>query len=180
MQLTLHNLIRKYYPAFPEYGNCSRWVSSILLEANLVTTYFVFPKTVFINMFENYEKLNIGTKSNMSVVFYEQPENIKNLKYGTSEKPLYGEVIAPLQLFRNYFYNNLKPYANCIVTINPKSFTAVPILNPNPVQPSKIRNVVNNKFFIIGSIISSIMIYKKGFVFVNNIKNKYKNYMKYE
>lgn len=157
----------------PEYGNCSKWMSSILLKGNLITGINVWPKTVFINLFENYEKTNIKTKSNMNIVYYQQPSHIRNLTFGIKNyEPVWFENIAPFQSIRNYFYGNFKHFANCIVHIPSNSMQAQITINPTPYQPSQYRNYLNNKYFIITSVCASIIIYKKSASYTfNKIKN---------
>eukprot|EP00602_Paraphysomonas_sp_CaronLab_P009472 CAMPEP_0185030380 /NCGR_PEP_ID=MMETSP1103-20130426/17312_1 /TAXON_ID=36769 /ORGANISM="Paraphysomonas bandaiensis, Strain Caron Lab Isolate" /LENGTH=245 /DNA_ID=CAMNT_0027565487 /DNA_START=88 /DNA_END=822 /DNA_ORIENTATION=- len=85
----LLNALKHIHPAIPEYGNCARWTSSMLLQAGLVTTYFVWPKTIFINMFENYSRTGIKELKNMNVVYYEQPAHVARLDYGVKSKPVW-------------------------------------------------------------------------------------------
>jgi len=160
------NLLRNIFPSFPEYGNCARWTSSMLLHAGLTTNYFVWPSTVFINMFENYKDVNIKTLSNMNVVFYEQPNHVAELAYGVRAKPVWFEKdIAPLQTIRNWFYGDLKHFAKVIVKVPENSTTAVvELVDADKVYyPNELRNVLNSKVFIMTSVVGSILVYKKGF-----------------
>lgn len=172
------NMIKHYYPNFPEYGNCARWTSAMLLKAKLITTYYVFPKTVFINMFENYSKTHIKQLSNMKVVYYIQPKNI-NPPYGTIAKPIWFESIAPFQTMRNIFYHDLKKFADCIVEIEiiNNHHKAICKYQPNAIKPSNIRNILNNKYLIIGSvglsIIGSVMIGRHTLKFTKQITKQF-------
>ena len=174
------NMVKNIFPNFPEYGNCARWTSSMLLHAGLTTNYFVWPKTVFINMFENYDKTSVKTKSNMNVIYYEQPKHIKELSYGVITKPiLFENSVAPFQSIRNYFYGDLKHFAKVIVYVPENETQAnIKVIDDNNIsQPNQLRNILNSKYFIIGSVITSIIIYKKGFVYAKkifiSIKNKF-------
>ena len=103
----------------PEYGNCSRWCSAMLMKCHLVTGFYVWPKTVFINMFENYKKTHIKSLENMNIVYYEQPEHVDILAYGVKGKLGLGSSIAPFQFVRNFFYRDLRQFSNCIVRVTP-------------------------------------------------------------
>jgi hypothetical protein len=147
----------------------------MLLQADLTTNYFVWPKTIFINMFENYAKTNIKNKSNMNVIYYEQPKHIKKLSYGVIAKPiLFENSVAPFQSLRNYFYGNLKHFARIIIKVPEKNTKAeLVIIDSDKVsQPNEIRNIFNSKYFIIVSVATSIFVYKKGF---GHIKSLYKS-----
>jgi hypothetical protein len=160
------NFFGQIFGNFPQYGNCSRWTSLILNQAGLTTKIFVWPKTLFIDMFENYDKTNIKEQSNMNIIYYEQPSNISKPFYGVSEKPVWFEKsVAPFQSLRNYFYGDLKHFAKIIVKVDTQTNYAKLIINPdNDIsKPNKIRNMLNSKYFILTSIVTSIIIYKKGF-----------------
>jgi len=172
----LLNMLRIVFPTFPEYGNCARWTSSMLLKAGLTTNYFVWPSTVFINMFENYSRLNIKSLSNMHVVYYEQPSHVQTLAYGVRARPIwFDKHIAPLQTFRNWFYGDLKHFANVIVKVPERSTTAVvQVVEEEKVhKPNEWRNVLNSKYFILPSVIGSILMYRKGWKYT---KQAYQNY----
>lgn len=177
------NQIKSIYPNFPEYGNCARWTSSMLLHAGLTTNYFVWPKTIFINMFENYAKTSIKSNKNMNVIYYEQPKHIQKLSYGVITKPiLFENSVAPFQSIRNYFYGDLKHFAKIIISVPEGNTNAqIKIIDDNLVtQPNELRNILNSKYFIIGSVVISTIIYKKGFTYAKNkiisLKQVIKNY----
>lgn len=158
------NLVKLINPQAPEYGNCARWSSMMLSKAGLVTNIYVWPKTVFINMFENYSKTNIKTQSNMNVVLYSQPVDlVENLAYGVKNQKVLFDTIAPLQSIRNWFYKDLKIFANCEVKIKPDTINAIPYINPNPAKPSELRNILNSTPVIFASIIGSICTYRYGY-----------------
>lgn len=174
------NFIGKFFPNlkynFPEYGNCARWTSSMLFEAGLTTKYFVWPKTVFINMFENYSKTNVQKLSNMNVVYYERAENVSKPFYGVKDRPVwFDKSVAPFQTIRNYFYGDLKHFAKTIVKVEPeKNVGMIEIKPDNQISyPNNFRNILNSKYFIFTFIITSIFIYKKGFSVMKNFYKKY-------
>ncbi len=173
------NLPRLFNKNLPEYGNCSRWCSAMLLRCHLTTNYNVWPKTVFINIFENYAKTDVKTLDNMSVVYYEQPQHVETLAYGSKNKiSWWFDNIAPFQLFRNFFYRDLKQYSNCVVRIKPGSMHAVVIENPDPIQPSEWRNIVNSKYFIAGSVIGSLYLYRKSYVLLRQKFQSFRRWTK--
>ena len=156
---------------YVEYGNCSRWISSILFQAKVTTNIFVWPKTIFINMFENYYKTNIKNLSNMNIIYYLQPNHVNKTFYGVKTKPLFFESIAPLQSIRELFYYDLKFYSNVLVKIPNNSIKAELIVNSKPFKPSKLRNIVNNRYVIAFSVVSSILVYHYSFNYIINLNN---------
>lgn len=171
------NFLGYFFYKYPEYGNCSRWTSLMLNQAGLTTGIYVWPKTLFINMFENYDKTNIKEQSNMNVIYYEQPKNISKPFYGVADKPIWFEKsVAPFQTLRNYFYGDLKHFANIIVKVNEQTNYAELIKNPDDKisKPNKLRNTLNSKYFICASVMTSVIVYKKGFNYMKNILKKYK------
>lgn len=160
------NFLGYFFSKYPEYGNCSRWSSLMLKNAGLTTGIYVWPKTLFINMFENYDKTNVKQLSNMNIVYYEQPKNISKPFYGVVDRPiLFENSVAPFQTLRNYFYGDLKHFANIIVKTNEyTNYAEIIKISDNDVsKPNKIRNILNSKYFICTSIVTSIIVYKKGF-----------------
>lgn len=146
---------------FPEYGNCAKWTSEGLKRAKIATSVSIWPKSILIDIFENYNKSTINYDlNNMHVVYYERPINAK-LSYGKGGAPI--EAVAPLQLFRSVVYGDMRAFADCIVKVPENSITAEVIRKQNPLQPDPLRNIVNNNYFIIGSCLTSILLYKRGF-----------------
>lgn len=169
------NFFGNFTGDFPEYGNCARWTSSMLFHCGLTTSYFVWPKTLFINLFENYYKTNIKELSNMNVVYYERSENITKPFYGVKDRPIWFEnSVAPFQSIRNYFYGDLKHFAKSIVIVDIKKNIAKIKINSDEQisKPNKLRNILNSKLFICSSIISSLIIYKKGFSMIKKYIKK--------
>lgn len=159
------NMFREMFN-LPEYGNCAKWISEGLRRANLVTSVSIWPKSIFINMFENSDKTEAKTQDNVSVVYYQRPEH-SQLSYG--KKAFSIEEVAPLQPIRSFMYSDLKPFANCIVTVPNNDICAVVTRVYDPIRPSKFRNIVNDPYFIAGSVVTS------GFT----IRHIYKNKTKY-
>ena len=169
------NFFGNFMNNFPEYGNCARWTSSMLFRAGLTTNYFVWPKTLFINIFENYYKTNVKELTNMNVVYYERAENVSKPFYGVKDRPVWFEKsVAPFQSLRNYFYGDLKHFAKSTVIVNSeKNMAEIKINSEEQIyKPNKLRNVLNSKLFICGSIISSVILYKKGFGLIKKYVRK--------
>ena len=167
-----------FFPNFPEYGNCSRWTSAILYRGGLTTGIFVWPNTVFINMFENYSRTEIKKTTNMNVIYYEQPEHVEKLSYGVKDKPIWFEKsVAPFQSIRNYFYGDLKHFAKIIVSIPKNQTTAIIKIIPDTQvsKPNELRNILNSKYFIFTSVFASVIIYKKGFGMAKTIYKNIRN-----
>ncbi len=149
----------------------------MLFKAGLTTNYFVWPKTLFINMFENYSKTNIKELSNMNIVYYERSENVSKPFYGVKDMPIWFEnSVAPFQSIRNYFYGDLKHFSSAIVKINPDKNIAIIEIKPEEKisKPNKLRDIFNSKIFISTSVITSIVMYKKGFRALKTYIKKYK------
>jgi hypothetical protein len=166
------NIFGKIFSNIPEYGNCARWTSAMLFQAGLTTKYYVWPKTLFINIFENYSKTQIKKLDNMNVIYYEQPEHISKPSYGVKDKPvLFEKSVAPFQSVRNYFYGDLKHFAKIIVFVPNNQTNAKILIKPEHMvsKPNELRNILNSKYFIITSVISSIVIYKKGFKYIRKV-----------
>lgn len=161
------NFIRELLPSrrLPEFGNCSKWTSTMLQKAGVVHKIFVWPRTIFIDLFESAHKRGFKT----DVVFYEQPRHIERLTLGVKSKPLWFEGVAPFQFIRNWTYGDLKAFATVWVTIPPGSTTAVVTKNPHPVQPSAFRNILNNKYVIMANVSCSMYVTYRGYKFVRRI-----------
>lgn len=128
-----------------EYGNCAKWISEGLKRANICTDTKTWPKSILIDIFENY------TESDTNIVLYQQPEH-SILEYGFRRFTLF-ESVAPLQPIRDYIYSNLLSYARCVVTIPTDGIIAIPQINPTTKTPDKIRNIVNNNWAVFVSTI---------------------------
>lgn len=156
---TLGNFI-----TLPEYGNCAKWVSEGLLRAGVVTSVSMWPKSVLIDMFENYKRTKTKTTNNMNIVYYYRPEEAKR-SYGT--KGISFEGVAPLQPIRSFLYSDMTRYANALVYVKKGSITARPVINPFPKTPSTFRNVVNNKYVVTVSVFASCVGLRYGYKRIN-------------
>lgn len=130
-----------------EYGNCAKWISEGLKKANVCTATKTWPKSILIDIFENYNKDKF--KSDINIVCYQQPEH-SILEYGYRKITLF-ESVAPFQPIRDYIYSNLLSYAKCIVTIPNDDIKAKITINLNTIKPNKFRNIVNNNWTVIFS-----------------------------
>lgn len=170
------NTIGKFIP-LPEYGNCAKWVSEGLLRAKVTTSVSMWPKSVLIDMFENYKKTNTKELDNMNIVYYYRPEEAKR-SYGTNG--LSFEGVAPLQPLRSFLYSDLTRYASALVYVKKGSIVAKPVVNPFPKPPSQFRNTVNNKYVITTSVIVSCVGIRYGYKRINfsNVKRNIKEIFK--
>jgi hypothetical protein len=169
------NLFREIFQ-LPEYGNCAKWISTGLYRAGVTTAISVYPKSILINIFENYEQTTAKSKENINIVYYEKPLYLQP-KYGVNYNKLF-ELVAPFQILRSYLYSNLEDYSNVIVKISKESNNAIVNINNKPITQSKSRNIVNNYFFIVGTTILNIWLTLK---FVKNVRlqlksEKYRNF----
>lgn len=133
-----------------EYGNCAKWISEGLKCAGLITVTKVWPKSILVDIFENYKG------SQLNIVSYQQPKKCQ-LAYGFKGITL-GESVAPLQPFRDFAYSDLTGYSNCIVEVPSNTIKAKIIINPNPIKPNAFRNIVNNNWFVAFSAITTLVV----------------------
>jgi hypothetical protein len=143
------NIVRLYFPNFnlPEFGNCSKWTSTMLQKAGVIDKTFVWPRTVFIDIFEMAHKRGFET----DVVFYEKPDHVKKPSLGVKSNGVLFEGIAPFQFVRNWMYGDLRYFSNIIVQSKlekDKTTRAIIKRNHNVLKPDKFRNLLNNKYVI--------------------------------
>jgi hypothetical protein len=162
------NIFKTIFPTLnlPEFGNCSKWTSTMLQKAKVIDNTFVWPRTIFIDIFESAHKRGFET----DVVFYEQPSNVKNLTLGVKAKPIWFEGVAPFQLTRNWMYRDLKRFSNIIVDSNTK--TAIIKKQENVLKPNEFRNILNNKFVICANVTCSMYLTYRGFQFIKRFIKK--------
>lgn len=132
-------------------GNCADWVSRGLSHLNILTHHHMLPKGLFIDIFENYPR------DKFSIVYYRQELN-----------PAV-DIINPIQLFRNWVYSYPEKFADVIVdtTKDPPEVS----LNPSPVQPNKLRNILNYKWTLVPSTLLAWFIWKKNIKLFKNFRN---------
>lgn len=153
-----------------EFGNCAKWTGDGLKAARIIKDTKVWPKSILIDIFENY------TKSKVNIVCYQQPEKVKKLAYGFKGTVLF-ESVAPLQPLRDWLYSDLASYANCIVKVPKDSTQAVVAINTNPIKPNYIRNLVNNNYVVFGSVLISAIVLRRSTTFAKYYLN-FKQYSK--
>eukprot|EP01102_Stenamoeba_stenopodia_P008919 TRINITY_DN2608_c0_g1_i2.p1 TRINITY_DN2608_c0_g1~~TRINITY_DN2608_c0_g1_i2.p1 ORF type:complete len:329 (-),score=77.38 TRINITY_DN2608_c0_g1_i2:31-1017(-) len=149
----LYNALRGVMPIIVERGNCAWWVSQGLYKANVLTKPSIWPKSIWINMFENYNKTDIKEVDNIRVVSYRRAKHAK-LSYGINAYPI--SAVAPLQSIRGLLYYNLERFANVIVEVPEGELSAVVIKQEEPEKPSQLRNIANNGYFIFGSVVVTL------------------------
>lgn len=176
----LINTVRNIFPSIPEYGNCAKWISEGLLRAGVVTNKSIWPKSIFIDMFENCEETSAKSKDNVSIVYYEQPKSFA-IKDENGNALVSIESVSPLQIPRGFLYGDLRQFSNVVVRIPENSMHANVHTNPFPKQQSKFRNIVNSNPAITISIIGTSLLARRGWrkfgrVFWN--KHKHEVYSK--
>ena len=152
------NMIRTVSPIqLPEYGNCSKWISEGLYRAGVVTRVMVWPKAVFINIFENCKKTKAKSEDNVNVVYYEQPKF-----YDSMAKLVAIESVAPFQIIRGFFYADLSRFANVVSRIEENTMKARVIEAPFFKKQSDFRNKVNSHPFVIASVVGTSLLLRRG------------------
>jgi hypothetical protein len=156
----LYNMIKNVFPNMALTGNCARWTSEGLLKAKVVTKITIWPKSIWINMFENYGITDIRSKENMSVVFYKRIPHCHH-EYGAGGNLYTIDAVAPLQSLRSMSYFNLQSFADAIVHVPYGSMKARVDYNPYPSQPSKIRDLVNSRYTVAASTVGTLYVLHK-------------------
>eukprot|EP00698_Gefionella_okellyi_P019743 TRINITY_DN6097_c0_g3_i3.p1 TRINITY_DN6097_c0_g3~~TRINITY_DN6097_c0_g3_i3.p1 ORF type:complete len:186 (+),score=26.42 TRINITY_DN6097_c0_g3_i3:382-939(+) len=155
-------MLRRVLPdsllAIAERGNCTTYTSSGLERGGFVTTTSMWPKSIWINMFENSK--DEYDKGNVHVVSYRQIQHGK-LLYGVRARAI--RAVAPLQSLRSLFYWNLEKFAHAVVEVPEASTEAVVTLQENPMPPSPLRNIVNNKWFVLTSVTATMLLLGRQF-----------------
>jgi hypothetical protein len=143
----------------------------MLQKAGVLDKTFVWPRTVFIDIFEMAEKRGFET----DVIFYEKPEHVKNLSLGVKSKSVLFEGIAPFQFVRNWMYSDLRDFSNIIVQsklLEDGTTRAIIKVNDNVLKPDGFRNLLNNKYVIGINVGCSMYLSYKIFKFTRKIIKK--------
>jgi hypothetical protein len=164
------NFARCLFPNISERGNCAKWTSEGLKVAGVINRTHIWPKNLWITLFE---KQNLGYKP--TVVYYKNIPDCKRL-YGDPSNII--SQTAPFQYIRDLTYRNPSSFADCIVSVPSGTSTAEIQINPNPIQPSPTRNIVNHPAFIITNVtLTSLLFFRYGKRIRNHIRcrRKYKS-----
>lgn len=159
------NRFNVIFPVMSEKGNCAKWTSEGLKRAGIIDSTHIWPKSVWITMFENKKQTTKPT-----IVLYKKFNNY------TDDMPEITSFTAPFDWIRSFTYRNPEKFADCIV--KQKNNIAIIEVNPNPIKPNKIRNTMNNNAFIFVSVaVSGFLSYrigKKGLHLYRNSMYKYR------
>ena len=116
-----------------EKGNCARWTSLGLVAAGLLRSPTLWPKNLWVALFERYTKKN---PSNVHVVCY------RRVKHAVQTYGKAGDVpglVAPLHWIKTRKYWNLENFADVIVEVPADSTTAEMRLRERGVEASSDR-----------------------------------------
>lgn len=156
------NPFKYVFPNMVERGNCARWVSTGLIEAGLIKRKSMWPKSIFIDMFENCEETNVKSYDNIDIVSYKCMYHVKK-DYGLNLKnPI--DLVSPLQIFRNIFYWNLDACAHATVHVPEEDNKAIVTVHDRSLakKPSFLRNsTINNPYFVAATSIMSLFLLKR-------------------
>lgn len=128
------NFFRNHLPfglTWAERGNCARWTSSGLVFSDLVNFPHIWPKQIWINLFERWGRKD---RKNVHVVVYEHIPHAKQT-YGDGT-PLWLESVSPLSIVYNWSYFDLKKFADVVVTVPEGTTKAIITKQENPLEPS--------------------------------------------
>lgn len=168
------NFINKWFPTlkFKEYGNCSKWTSTMLQKAGVLDKTFVWPRTIFIDIFEMAHSRGLET----DIVFYEKPDHIKCPSLGVKSNSVLFEGVAPFQFTRNFMYGDLIKFSNIIVKskldLSTGQTHAIIIKNHDVLKPDKLRNLLNNKYVICINVSASMYLTYRTIKYINKIIRK--------
>lgn len=106
-----------------------------MLEAGVLTRRSVWPKSVFIDLFENAERTSAGGHGNVRVVTWRRVDNAARA-YGV-DADMYLVGVAPLQSLRSLWYFDLSRFASATVSVPEASTRAVVTAHVRacPAQP---------------------------------------------
>jgi hypothetical protein len=150
------NIFSRIFPVLSERGNCTKWTSEGLKKADIIDTTHIWPKNLWITMFENHDQ-----KVKPTVVLYQQVQHCPN-KYGLNGGDI-GSYTAPFDWVRSISYRNPSKFADCVVSVPDNTCKAVIEVNPEPEKPNQIRNTMNSNAFIGVSVVACGFIsYKAG------------------
>jgi len=152
------NAFRYLFPGISEAGNCARWTSEGLMRSGVVTNPSLWPKSIFINIFENAAHTAAGSSSNINVVSYRRVRHA-NRSYGVDASGI--EAVAPLQSLRSFAYLNLEWFANAIVEVPSGSTKAKVLKQDNACGPSRLRNYINSFGVIAVSVLVTGLLVRK-------------------
>eukprot|EP01104_Vermistella_antarctica_P011585 TRINITY_DN3250_c0_g1_i1.p1 TRINITY_DN3250_c0_g1~~TRINITY_DN3250_c0_g1_i1.p1 ORF type:complete len:435 (-),score=87.15 TRINITY_DN3250_c0_g1_i1:96-1295(-) len=173
----LYNFVRAHtrIPGVVERGNCARYTSKGLHEGGFVQNVSMWPKSIWIHMFENrrHQKLTPVSKcpqtatstistspahaeecpqpamKNVNVVSYRRIKHAQ-LTHGVNAKAI--EAVAPLQSLRSFVYWNLEWFADVVVEVPEGTTYATVTRVDDPVPPSSLRNIMNSPYTIGTSV----------------------------
>jgi hypothetical protein len=120
-------------------GNCAQWTSGGLAFVGLIPRARLFPKAVLVDLLED-EYLNNLRPKNVNVVYYSEVEHAA--KRDVTYKCI-GTMVHPLKPSRNYFYNDMKQFANVIVEV-PEGSDKAQVIPQTPTKyPEQWLNYVS-------------------------------------
>lgn len=139
------NLVRRLLPLrWAETGNCAFWTSrfaaslelschspradsapvySGMVEAGVLTRRSIWPKSIFIDLFENANRTSAGGHDNVRVVNWRRVSHVP-VAYGV-DADTYLVGVAPLQSLRSLWYFDLSRFAHATVHVPGGSMRAV-------------------------------------------------------
>ena len=106
------------------YGNCAHWASQGLRQAGLMKNPSMFPKAIWIDLFEELKKncQHEQYSNNVSVVYYKRILHAKRFYGEDADWTGWGR---PSDFFKKKTYENLEPFADVIVTVPSGSKKAI-------------------------------------------------------
>merc|ERR1712137_1482657 len=103
---------------FTSSGSCSNFTSQALVNCGLAHGWSYFPKRCLVDLLEEE---HAHAKGNAHVVYYKRVDHAVQHWPNTSVGFC---LVSPTQWFRNWYYWDLEPFADIVVSVPPKSTTA--------------------------------------------------------
>jgi len=146
----MNNIYRWFPDSVVEHGNCARWTSKGLTESGLIRIPTIFPKRIWVTLFERF---GIQNPKNVHVVSYRRVKHAHRT-YGVPSDP-YISGVAPLHPITNLLYFNLEKFADVVVEVPPTTMTATVSVKKDHYKPSWWRyNTYGLSFGMLGLLIT--------------------------
>eukprot|EP00761_Pharyngomonas_kirbyi_P008812 gb/GECH01008824.1/.p1 GENE.gb/GECH01008824.1/~~gb/GECH01008824.1/.p1 ORF type:complete len:347 (+),score=51.06 gb/GECH01008824.1/:1-1041(+) len=133
----LYNILSAVSPLrMAERGNCARWTSNALVEAELLRSPTLWPKNIFIDLFETHGRRD---PENIHVVRYDLVTHAQHA-YGNAKVRSFFSGVAPLHPLRTLQYLRLENFAHAAVYVPEGSMEAFAERRKPSKGPSFLRH----------------------------------------
>jgi len=159
------NFLRKIFPwndSLEEYGNCTHWAANGLVWGSLMPRKHMFPKDLFVSLFEKYHGEN---PSNIHVVYYKEVEHSK--KY-YPEWVNTQSIVSPFRFLRSWYYYDLVDFSDIVIEV-PKGEKKAIVIKKKGRRPEHSRLINYTNYTLIGIVLMYTLWYSEYYIPYNNI-----------